>query len=186
MAEHLYDIISEQLRHAIMSGEYRTEDMLPSENELARQYETSRVTIRKALGELENEGLIRALHGKGYFVERPSHTTFMLDFDELGEGETARYRKITVVHPDEETRGALMLESDARVVATWSIIERGEETVACDQKYVKYSRGMPTIEREINYVEFADVFAENFPPVSNKINTKIIGVEETLNTNPSS
>lgn len=166
---HLYERIAAQLRGAIVSGEYRAEDMLPSENELARSYGASRVTIRRALGELENEGLVRALHGKGYFVEQPHHTNFTLDLRELRPGEVTRYRRITLDFPDEETRRALALGPESgreRVVSVWSVVERGEDVVACDEKYTKYERAQPTIEREINYVEFADMFAERFPPVS--------------------
>lgn len=46
-------------------------DRLPSENQLAATFRVSRMTARKALGELESEGLVRRIRGKGTFVNKP-------------------------------------------------------------------------------------------------------------------
>jgi DNA-binding GntR family transcriptional regulator len=76
MEQSLYLYIAGQLRSGILSGVYKPEDMLPSENELAASYGTSRQTARKSLAILESEGLIKPRHGKGYFVQPPKHTLF--------------------------------------------------------------------------------------------------------------
>ena len=68
---YLYRNISDDIRNAILTGRYSADDMIPSENELAAKYATSRVTVRKALRILENEGLIKPLRGKGYIVLSP-------------------------------------------------------------------------------------------------------------------
>lgn len=52
----------------ISAGTFVPGDCLPSESEMERQYKTSRTPIRQALGELENEGYIYRLQGKGSFV----------------------------------------------------------------------------------------------------------------------
>ena len=71
MAESLYRKISEDIRALVLAGEYAPEDMIPSENELAARYQTSRLTVRRALQILENDGLITPLRGMGYFVRAP-------------------------------------------------------------------------------------------------------------------
>lgn len=43
-------------------------DCLPSERELGERFSVSRITIRKALSELESEGLIYRIQGKGAFI----------------------------------------------------------------------------------------------------------------------
>lgn len=66
--------ISEQLRAAIMSGELKADDRLPTEGELATRYQVSRPTIREALKRLAAQNLIRSRRGPagGTFVTRPS------------------------------------------------------------------------------------------------------------------
>jgi DNA-binding GntR family transcriptional regulator len=51
-----------------ISDQYRPGDQLPSEPELAAAYSVSRSTVREALQSLENEGVVRRVHGLGTFV----------------------------------------------------------------------------------------------------------------------
>jgi GntR family transcriptional regulator len=53
-------------------------DLLPSESELCRQYSVSRTVVRQALGELETEGLVHKVKGKGTYVTgRKLNTSFV-------------------------------------------------------------------------------------------------------------
>ena len=56
------------LRSRIREGEFQAGDALPSERQLVEDYGVSRITIVKALGMLDQEGLIERQHGKGNFV----------------------------------------------------------------------------------------------------------------------
>lgn len=52
----------------IKDGTYQEEKMLPSEKEFMQRYNSSRITIRKALDDLANEGYLYKIQGKGTFV----------------------------------------------------------------------------------------------------------------------
>lgn len=67
----LYGRLREVLRARILEGHYAPESKLPSENELGAVFQVSRITVRQALGDLEKEGLIFRLHGKGSYVAKP-------------------------------------------------------------------------------------------------------------------
>jgi len=67
----LYARIRDELRAQIVSGNYQPHQKLPSESELIGRYEVSRITVRQALGELEKEGLLFKVAGKGMFVSKP-------------------------------------------------------------------------------------------------------------------
>ncbi|SAK67537.1 GntR family transcriptional regulator [Caballeronia glebae] len=67
----LYTQIKDVLRTGILDGRYPPMGRMPSESELMAMFEVSRITIRQALGDLQNEGLIFKVHGKGSFVSQP-------------------------------------------------------------------------------------------------------------------
>ena len=68
MREVRYRAIADELRRRVESGELGTGHLLPSESELSGAYEASRVTVRKALELLRDEGLIDSRQGFGWFV----------------------------------------------------------------------------------------------------------------------
>lgn len=64
----LYVQLQRLLRARILNGEFKEMDLLPSETQLMHQYEITRTTIRKAIAELRQEGLVQQVHGKGTYV----------------------------------------------------------------------------------------------------------------------
>ncbi len=55
--------VTEQLKHAILLGQFQTGDKLPPERELAEQFQVSRVTVRESLRVLENTGFLTTRPG---------------------------------------------------------------------------------------------------------------------------
>ena len=66
--EPMYKRIRTTLLERIADGTYPTGSMLPSENELAEEFGTTRLTVRGATDELAAQGKIRRVQGKGAFV----------------------------------------------------------------------------------------------------------------------
>lgn len=64
----LSDSVVDSLRKLISDKAFGAEGKLPPEEELARQLFVSRITVRKALTDLEQEGLLLRIHGRGTFV----------------------------------------------------------------------------------------------------------------------
>ena len=52
-----YELIKNRIEEKIISGVYKENDKIPSENELCQAYESSRITVRKALDELVTKGV---------------------------------------------------------------------------------------------------------------------------------
>ncbi|RDK07385.1 GntR family transcriptional regulator [Cupriavidus lacunae] len=67
----LYTQIKDALRARILDGTYPPHHQMPSESELGESFRASRITVRQALGDLQKEGLIFKVHGKGTFVSKP-------------------------------------------------------------------------------------------------------------------
>src|ERR1051325_97683 len=64
----LYAQLKEALIAAIQRGDLRPGDRLPSQTELRDQYKMSHMTVRRAVNELINEGVIYSIPGKGSYV----------------------------------------------------------------------------------------------------------------------
>ena len=64
----LYHQIYAQLKKRIQDGEYEADATLPGEKELCRAYGVSRITVKRALGELAAEGYVSRHRGRGTVV----------------------------------------------------------------------------------------------------------------------
>ncbi len=68
MREIRYRSIADDLRSRVAAGEFAAGRLLPSESELSASYAASRITVRKALELLRDEGLLDARQGFGWFA----------------------------------------------------------------------------------------------------------------------
>jgi len=66
--EPIYEQIVKQFKNMIIRGELTENEMLPSIRNLARDLQISVITTKKAYEELENDGYIVTVQGKGSFV----------------------------------------------------------------------------------------------------------------------
>lgn len=84
-----YRQIYQSIKDAIATGEYRTGQRLPSEAELGKAFATSRLTVNRALRELQLAGLIDRRVGSGSYVSASKSTgyAFGLLIPELGSTE---------------------------------------------------------------------------------------------------
>lgn len=64
----LPDIVFERMHRAIKSGAYQADERLPTEHDLAAEFEVSRPVVREALKRLRDQGLIYSRRGAGSFV----------------------------------------------------------------------------------------------------------------------
>ena len=64
----LYERVYDKIYTQIISQKYKPGDLLPPEKKLCNKMKVSLITIRRALKELENEGLVTKMRGKGTLV----------------------------------------------------------------------------------------------------------------------
>ncbi|MER7445244.1 GntR family transcriptional regulator [Micromonospora avicenniae] len=92
-----YVQLAEELREKIQRGELPAGEPLPSEPELAEQTGISRTSVRNAIRQLREWGLVRAEQGRGTFVRRPKVRVKRRNIERY-QWEKGR------VHEPEETR----------------------------------------------------------------------------------
>ena len=86
----LYQQIYDEIKDAIEKGAYKPKERIPSELELAEQYEVSRITVRRAVEELCSDGYLVKQQGRGTFVSTPHinrqfHASALQSFTDLCE-----------------------------------------------------------------------------------------------------
>lgn len=123
----LYYQLKLELRERIERGEWKPGDRLPSEWELCRLYQLSRMTVRQALLELVNEGWLRRERGRGTFVSKPKIrkplarlTSFTEDMRARGKRPSSRVLRLEIITAPVRIAEALRIPMGHSVV----LIER--------------------------------------------------------------
>ncbi len=119
----LYYQIETILRRQILSGELPPGSPLPSEGSLGQEFNVSRITVRRALSILEDDGLILRQRGRGTFVtDKPRgidtsrFSGSMEDLISLGIHTEAKILEFQMVDAPEVVRQKLNLEEGAKVL----------------------------------------------------------------------
>jgi len=77
----IYQQIIAYIKEYIENGIYQKGNIIPSEQEFCNQFNTSRMTVRKAIDELVNDGFLYRIQGRGTFV---SHWVYRKSLEVLG------------------------------------------------------------------------------------------------------
>ena len=149
-----YQDVVDELRAAIVGGEFEPGARLPSENQLAERFGTSRPTVRRAVALLKAQGLVTTEQGRGAFVRAKPHVRLLLSGENFRrhrrdgvsgfnaqveeQGQVAEQRLLEagwVATPDEV---AVRLDDrgDSRVAVRRRLFVVNDEPVAlCDSYY---------------------------------------------------
>lgn len=117
MREPLYATIAGRAEARIRAGEWAPGDRLPPERELCRDMDVSRATLRQALAELEQRGLVSRRQGRGTFVTRPRVQADLAGFFSYGEALRARG-----LDPVTRVRSAAVVEAGRAIAAELGIL----------------------------------------------------------------
>ncbi|MHB0857779.1 MAG: GntR family transcriptional regulator [Anaerolineae bacterium] len=115
--------LTDTLRHQILVQRQNGNDRLPSERELCHQFGVSRITVRRAMSQLQRENLIYTTVGKGTFVAVPELTeelqplsSFTQDMKRRGLAASSRVLEALVLNSDDELATRLRIPRGAEVV----------------------------------------------------------------------
>jgi len=152
-----YQMIFNNIVDEIKSGKIPPNSLLPSENELKEEYDTSRETIRKALNLLAQNGYIQKVRGKGSIVIDINKFDFpvsgLVSFKELADKMEKKPRTIVnelslILKPDAYIKQQLQLSGKEQV---WKIVrtrEIGGQRIILDKDYLA-AKFVPSITEEI-------------------------------------
>jgi GntR family transcriptional regulator len=112
----LYHQLKDVLLNSIRNGEWEPNQQLPTEQQLAGRYQVSKITVRQALRELSDLGLVRRKQGSGTFVApaRPTQgpralTSFTEEMRRMQFTPSSRVLLQCVCSPEPTVEAALKL-----------------------------------------------------------------------------
>ena len=111
----LYLSITEDLIEKIKSGEWKTDQKLPSERVLAEQYGVGRSVIREALKVLSEKCLVRVVTGKGNYVTAPGSETLRNKMEEVLD--SSQFKKKDIIDAREAIEMAIAKATIERATA---------------------------------------------------------------------
>ena len=145
--------ISEQLRDRILAGQYQPGQQLPSEHQLMSEFAVSRITARRAIANLTQQGLVSVWRGKGAFVAPRQKVIYALSSPlMLLEADMVRQGV-------EVTVKTLVFESVTAAAEVQAILK---STIVYLQKKVLLFNGIPGCV-DVTYIlpKFGQAYAED-------------------------
>jgi GntR family transcriptional regulator len=159
-----YAIIARDLKEKINKGIYSPGELIPSENELAGLYKVSRMTVRRSLSLLNNEGYTYSVPGKGYYVCEPQQHKYELSYNEASMPgivpEATKLLDVNIVNSTKQLRLELQIDNEIKLIRIKRLFCSAKNPVAYDIKYIPYKRGEPIIEKEIRFANFPELVAQ--------------------------
>ena len=76
----IYEQIKEQIKVSVLSGELPENELLPSIRQLARDLKVSVITTTRAYNDLEIEGFIQSVPGKGCYVKKVNDALIRIQY----------------------------------------------------------------------------------------------------------
>lgn len=121
--EYRYEAVKRDLQYKITSNQLPEGTRIPSEQELINQYGVSRITVRRAISELVDDGLLVKKHGVGTFVSRRKHMRHVIgtnsfSMDIRAAGQTPRLEVLSIGYgvPTAKAAATLGLGENERVI----------------------------------------------------------------------
>jgi len=165
----LYYQLTEELRENIENGEWPPNSLIPSETELCERYKVSRGTVRQALSQLVQEGLLYRKQGKGTFVAEPKITqqlnrfySFAQDMREKGLRPSSLLLQKEKILPDSYIKNILGLKEEEMVYKIMRLRLADEEPLILETSYL-VEELFPDLDKEdVEKVPLYDIILKKY------------------------
>jgi GntR family histidine utilization transcriptional repressor len=138
-----YQRVKQHLKDGLASGRWAPGALMPSEADLVAQFAVSRMTVNRALRELQAEGLVARTQGVGTFaapLHRVSSTLTIRDLHEEIEARGHRHEARVLLHRAERTAAPLAAQlgiaSGSEVFHTTIVHFEDGSPLQCEDRYV--------------------------------------------------
>lgn len=165
----LYLQLVEELIYKIENKEYEENDKLPSERELCEIYSLSRITVRNALQELERDGYIYKLHGKGTFVSSRSYKqnlvklySFTEEMKKIGKTPFTKVLSFNTIKADRRYASKLKISPGEEIYEIKRLRLADDEPLMYETSYIP-SNKFPDLKRiELETTPMYEIFSNKY------------------------
>lgn len=162
----LYKQIKRLLVGMIEDGKLAPGDRVPSENDLRSRLNVSAITVKQALKELEFEGYVERIQGKGTFVRqrkivKRTVQSLTENMREYGHTVTSRVLGITEIHPDYRIAKAFGISEDERLIEVRRLRFIDNDPVILTHSYftLEFGRRLITQDLEGSFFELFEALS---------------------------
>jgi len=138
----LHAQVRETIRRRVLDGTYPPHSQMPSESQMMVAFGVSRITIRQALNDLQKEGVIFKVAGKGSFVAKPKAFQHLSRLEGFGEAMTpsgyetfSRVLSLRMVPASEVVAHRLKLKVEQPVYEIQRLRYLNREPISVDVSY---------------------------------------------------
>lgn len=144
-AKPLYQIVAVSLFERVKTGQLKANERIPSESELCSEYSVGRNTVRRAISELVNEGVLRTIPGVGTFVvdNRLDKTAeylfgFSQEMQLLDRTVSSKVLEANIISADPFLSRRLQIQLGAEVVFLYRVRYMDGEPTAIERSYIPH------------------------------------------------
>ncbi|MBZ4687085.1 MAG: GntR family transcriptional regulator [Clostridia bacterium] len=184
----IYYQIFKLFEEYIIKGKLKPGEALPPEHEIAETFEISRMTVRRAISELINAGLVYSQKGKGTFVAKPNLNQVIFELGDFHEEITkkgmtpsSKLLGVRIVKADKILSNKLEVPIGTNCLYFSLVLSADNEPLVYEKKYIKYSKQKPILETELkdpSLSNLAVLHGDHFPTTSKRVLHASIVTEE--------
>jgi GntR family transcriptional regulator len=184
-----YSQLKEIIRSKIRCREWQPGDLLPSERAFCIQYGMSRMTVRQALTELVNEGMLHREHGKGTFVNQFSDprlltrlTGFTEQVEAQGQQSLTKVLSAQMKPADKVTARQLRIKTGRLIFCLQRLRLVNETPIALESGLISFIGCEQLLEEDLEHNSLFQLLETKYglPPLKaeQELDIGIVGIKE--------
>ena len=180
----IYKQLASSLKQQINTGVYKPGQQIPTEDYFCEKYDISRVTVRKAISILSDEGVVVKQQGKGTFVtmssivERPkAHGSFTLSCKQNGVEPSTKIVACMVTEAPQEMALQMQLGENGKIICLKRLRCANGFPVIFETDYIPYSQHSYLVETPLENKSLLDTISKNSGLLS-------VGCEDIIDIHP--